>query len=522
MDDGPVSLSAQQNIDIALEEPVAPEVSQAEFDDTYGLDTSIGGTSEDIGELVESIDLSDASTGPEEVDLFLEEEEGIQELSIDLEDFDIEEPGSGPARLEESHEEEIVFDMDLPDSEAAQIEETPIMETSGAARETTLVDIESLSRDEPEILLEDEVFEGGAEPLDLGEVASAVEDEGVWPGLSTDIAEEVGPSFSEGAHIPHGDTMALEREFLGLDLELEPLEEGAGAPEPTPEQLLGDELILEEELTSLEGTATGATPLPDSTKADDDAALIDLDTLTVEEPEVTLEEEIFDDIEEPLDLGEVAAAVEEEFQDLGPSVVEPTEELLPPEDGAVLPHGDTMALDRELLGLDLDLEAPEEKSEIREPAPAKTPEDEIAPIGVDEPFKLGEDVLAGDEELKDLGPSVVEPTEELLPPEEGAFLPHGDTLALDRELLGLDLDLEPAEEPTEVIETRPEQAPQEKTAPEGLDASLDQKELAPPPLKEKPAQPVEGLSPDDTMALDLEALGLDLELETEERGDSKT
>jgi len=202
MDDGHVSLAAQQNIDIELEEPAA-EVSQGEFDDTYRLDASLDATSADVGDLVESVELSGQTTGPEEVDLFLEEE-GIQELSIDLEDFDIEEPGPAPAPPEEGLAEEIVFDLDLPASEAAQMEETPIMGPSGADDDITLIDIETLSKDEPEIILQDEVFEDIEEPLDLGEVASAIEDDGERPDSTMEMAEEGAPSLSGGAHILMG------------------------------------------------------------------------------------------------------------------------------------------------------------------------------------------------------------------------------------------------------------------------------------------------------------------------------
>jgi hypothetical protein len=512
MDDGPVSPAAQQNIDIELEEPMAAEVSLGEFDDTYKLKASPDTAYAGAGDLVDTVELSGQTTEPEEVDIFLEEE-GIQELSIDLEDFDIEEPGPGPVRPEEGRGEEIVLDMDLPSSEATQMEETPIIGPFGADDETNLIDIETLSKDEPEVILEDEVFEDAEEPLDLGEVASAVEDDGERPDLPVEMAEEGAPSLSEGAHIPHGDTVALEREFLGLDLELGPLQKSAETGEPAPEQMSGDVLLPEEGLSPTEEAATYETPLLDATKADDDAALVDLETLKVEEPEVTLEQGIFEDIEEPLDLGEVASAVDEGPEDPGLPAGAPTEDLLAPDEGALLPHGDTLALDRELLGLDLDLDPSEEDTEISETGTLQAPEDEIAPRGFDESFRLDEMASAVEEEFKDLGPLRERPTTELPSSDDGAHLPHGDTLALDRELLGLDLELEPTEDDAEIIEARPEQAPEDKRAPIGLDEPFDQEELESPLLEEKPAPSVQGLSPDDTMALDLEALGLDLDLE---------
>lgn len=277
---------------------------------------------------------AESTPEPEGVDLF---PEGEEDLAVDLDDFAFEEPELSESPAPQPSTDKIVLETEPSTPGPSLADEPPTLDLSELEEETPLVDLEA-SEDEP-LELDDLVTseDEGVEEFDLSAEGEAGEE---TPGL-------------EGAFLPHGDTIALEREFLGLDLELEesaePIESGAIMPETATE----DTVILEPDLLS-EDEITAAPSEPQlSTAKQETSALGD-------DMEVNLEEEILEEAEEPIELKDLASAVEEGIDEVDLSVETPAKpSSAPPLD--TLSPDDTLSLDLESLGLDLELEEPEEK-----------------------------------------------------------------------------------------------------------------------------------------------------------------
>ncbi|MCP4666370.1 MAG: hypothetical protein GY849_08375, partial [Deltaproteobacteria bacterium] len=213
---------------------------------------------------------------------------------------------------------------------------------------------------------------------------------------------------------------------ISIGLEDAAVEE-TGTDPVLPEQDSTREILFDMDLPASEGPQIEDIPVTVPSGADDDASLIDPETLS-------MEDDVSEDGEAPQDLEVMVAAIEEEFKDLDTPGERPAEESTAPDDGAPILDGEALALDRELLGLDLGLESFEEDAQINGAPPGQTPEDKIAFGGLDEPLDLGELESSLEEEK----PAI--PAEDISP---------DDSMALDPMALGLDLEEEePEEKPT--------------------------------------------------------------------------
>jgi hypothetical protein len=220
---GTTGTAAHSDVVASAQDMGTSEATEPSFDDTQKFEIQFESVPEEAQESsLESVDSSDLTSETVEVDL--SREESVEDLSAALDDLTFEEPEATLADSDESTVDEIDLDAELSGSEVPDIEDIAVMESPPLEEEPVSLDLEELSVDESDIVIEEAPLE--ETPVEEAIEEAPLEMEGPDSDLKApeEVLDTAGLTEEKEAKEIDED-FSLDLESLDLDLELEESEE---------------------------------------------------------------------------------------------------------------------------------------------------------------------------------------------------------------------------------------------------------------------------------------------------------